>query len=301
MVNSTYMEIAGVRFSITCKDSVILQQPGPTYNSFLEKINGNNQDADINILLDLETIPSIENSTKLFDSGHSWSMFLLESNDYLLSFNPPATKDKPVWQAHFNRELKNVTVYCGEKLVTEQNSKTVLSNPVRYPLDQILLMYFLSNNHGALIHAACVNINGKGFIFPGKSGAGKSTITHQLGAMKDIELLNDDRVVVRKINGVFNAYGTPWPGEAGIAENNNTPLSGIFFIKHGSANNIKVLNSKEAIERLLPVTSIPWYDKEVIPKILDFCDDLISNIPKYELQFKPTTEVVDVLETFISL
>jgi hypothetical protein len=53
------------------------------------------------------------------------------------------------------------------------------------------------------------------------------------------------------------------------------------------------------LERLLPVVSIPWYDKEKMMSILSFCEDLISNIPSYELYFKPDAEVVNVIERYI--
>ena len=167
-------------------------------------------------------------------------------------------------------------------------------------MDQILLMYILARKHGALIHAAGIDVHGRGYIFPGKSGAGKSTITEQLAVREDIGLLSDDRIVVRKIDGAFKAYGTPWPGEARIAINKSVPLSGIFFINHASSNRIKKITPGQALKRLLPVTSIPWYDREIMSEILTFCEDLISNVPIYELYFKPSVEVVDVFKKFMS-
>ena len=289
-----------IDFAIKGKITDMLQEPEPAYRSFLEKNNNHHgrRPADISIRLQLGTIPDTENLEKLFDSGQSWSMFR-DSDGYCLTLNPPAFEE-PFWLARMNRDFTEVTVYCSEKLVSRRNGRTVLSNPVRYPLDQILLMYILARRHGALLHAAGIDINEKGYIFPGKSGAGKSTITRQFAALKDTGLLSDDRIVVRKIEGSFKAYGTPWPGEAGIALNKSVPLSAIFFINHGSANRIKEITSQEALARLLPVTSIPWYDREVMDKILTFCEDLILNVPIYELDFKPSTEVVDVFERFVS-
>ncbi len=113
-------------------------------------------------------------------------------------------------------------------------------------------------------------------------------------------MLSDDRIIIRKMDNIFKTFGTPWPGEEGIAINKSVPLSGIFFISHGSDNRIKEIDKKEALEKLLPVTSIPWYDQEIMTKILNFCEDVISNIPAYELYFKPDFEVVDVLEKFAS-
>jgi hypothetical protein len=300
MTDFTHMEIGGLHFAISSKISDTLQQPEPAYRSFLGKVKNHpgRRPADILIRLQLGGMPDTENLQKIFDSGQSWSMFQ-DRDDYCLTLNPPAFK-QPFWLARINRDFTEATVYCSEKLVSRRNGRTELSNPVSYPLDQILLMYILARRQGALLHAAGIDINGRGYIFPGKSGAGKSTITRQFAALGDTGLLSDDRIVVRKLEGTFKAYGTPWPGEAGIALNESVPLASIFFINHGSANLIKDITPQEALARLLPVTSIPWYDREVMDKILTFCEDLISSVPIYELDFKPSVEVVDVFERFVS-
>jgi hypothetical protein len=299
MAHLINMEIAGINFTVTCNNSIILRGPGPAYQPFLEEVNKNPRVVDIHIRLELEGIPDTENLTKIFESDLTWTM-LLDGDTYLLTFSPPGLVSEPIWLARIDRDFTKATVYCSEKLVSRRNGSPVLSNPVSYPLDQILLMYILARRQGALIHAAGIDINGRCYIFPGKSGAGKSTITRQFAALGDTALLSDDRIVVRKIDGGFKAFGTPWPGEAGIALNKSEPLASIFFINHGSANRIKEITPQEALARLLPVTSIPWYDREVMDKILTFCEDLISSVPIYELDFRPSIEVVDVFERFVS-
>ena len=143
-----------------------------------------------------------------------------------------------------------------------------------------------------------MSINGRGYIFPGKSGAGKSTLSRLFLGRDTAEMLSDDRIIIRKIDGKFKAFGTPWAGDAGIAENKSFPLYGIFFIHHAEANMIKEIKPKEAMEKLMPVTSIPWFDRDVMPQILNFCEELVSNIPAYQLYFKPDTEVADFLDKF---
>jgi len=291
------LEIAGVNFAILYRDSIILQDSDPAYKSFL-KTERDTAAIDINIDLNLNNIPDTERLKKIFDSGQSWSMFR-DNDNYCLALHPPVFQE-PLWLARINREFTKVTVYCSEKLISASDGRVMVSNPVSYPLDQLLLMYVLTQNQGAIFHAAGIDINNKGYIFAGRSGAGKSTLSRQFAAKKYPVLLSDDRVVIRKIDKAFMTFGTPWPGEEGIAINKSVPLSGIFFISHGSDNKIKEIDKKEALERLLPVTSIPWYDQEIMTKILNFCEDVISNIPAYKLHFKPDFEVVDVLEKFAS-
>lgn len=291
------LEIAGVNFSVNCRNAEMLHDFDPAYGSFLR--SGKDPSA-ANVEVDLEFggLPDMKRSKKIFDSGQSWSIFFDGAN-YFLSLNPPAFDRRPVWTAKFDLEFDRITVYCGEMLKKGAGGLTV-SNPVCYPLDQLLLMYVLAQKGGAILHAAGISLGNRGCVFPGSSGAGKSTLLRQFSGASGAELLSDDRVVVRRTSHTFKAFGTPWPGEAAIAENKSVPLSGIFFISHGSDNRIRELGRKEALERLLPVTSIPWYDQAVMTKILDFCDDLSSHVPAYELFFRPDGEVVRVLERFVS-
>jgi hypothetical protein len=291
------IEIAGVRFGITCSNTIVLKKPGPVYKHFLEKVNTSHTSADIQIHVKLENMPVTDHLTRIFESDSAWSMFQAD-DDYFLSFNSKAYGDKPVCLAKFDSHCNEVVVYCSSQLVTEKAGRAVVANPFSYPLDQLLFMYYLAQNQGSLIHAAGLVINNRGFIFPGRSGAGKSTLSRNLICQEGIDILSDDRIAVRKTTDGFDAYGTPWPGEAGIAINRRVPLVGIFFIRHALENKVIEFDSRAGIRRLLPVTSIPWYDRNAMPKILDFCEDLISRTPTYELSFKPGAEVVDVLRQY---
>jgi len=291
------LEIAGVNLSIRCKDTKISKKVSSHYNSFL-KPDHILSDPDITISLHVNDMPDMRKAKEIFDSGESWSM-LQDNNNYFVALNPPALDKKPVWIAQLCTEVKNVHVFFNEMFFHKNNDGVTVGNPISYPLDQILLMYFLAQRQGGLIHAAGAEFNGRGYIFPGKSGAGKSTLTRRLACIDCFSLLSDDRIVVRKTEGIFKAFGTPWPGEAGIAVNKSVDLSGIFFISQARCNRIEELMPQKALEKLFPVVSIPWYDKEPMVKILDFCGELVSHIPAYEFHFKPDSEAIDVFKKFI--
>lgn len=290
------MQIAGVNFSISYRQPVPFKNPDPKYQSFLA--DKDTAIDSIDISLELENFPDIGKMTRIFDSGQSWALFL-EGDDYFLEYKPPAFRE-PFWVAHFDSRFEKATVHYGGMMISESHGKPVVMNPIFYPLDQFLIMHILAKREGALIHAAGMSVNGRGFIFPGKSGAGKSTLSRLFLGRNTIEMLSDDRVVVRKIKGVFEVFGTPWAGDAGIAENRNFPLSGIFFIHHANKNMIKEIKPNEAVKRLMPVTSIPWYDEKIMSGILSFCEELVFNVPAYELHFRPDNEVGDFFEKFVS-
>ncbi|MEW6358022.1 MAG: hypothetical protein AB1696_16935 [Planctomycetota bacterium] len=298
MAYQVAMSIGGVRIEIACADAPILGEHEAHYRPFVRPAEQVPSPADIHIRLVLGNLPDTAAMQEVFNTDESWA--LLSEGERRFIVLQPAAFDAPLWVARFDDGPANITIFCGPRLVQAKDGRACVSNPVRYPLDQILLMYFLAPRRGALIHAAGVGIGGRGFIFPGRSGAGKSTLTRQLAHRPDLHLLSDDRIIIRKCENDYRAYGTPWPGEANVATNDSLPLRGIVFIRHGPENTIREMSNQTALENLLPVTSIPWYDRDVMLHILSFCEEMFSDIPAYELHFKPTIEVADVLAQLVS-
>ena len=66
-------------------------------------------------------------------------------------------------------------------------------------------------------------------------------------------------------------------------------------MKKGSRERVRKLEKKEALQRLLPVLSVPWFDKAMLPLVLSFCDGLLAAIPALELEFTPDPDVKRLL------
>lgn len=297
MNSSVRLCIADVCFSVYSSIGDILPESDPAYHSFLGISEKKKETIDIKVRLQPESLigsRSLEDFQKIFDSEQSWSMFR-DGTDYWIVLQPPAFQ-RPVWKVRFQMDMTDINVYCGPKLYGDWEGNRGIANPVRYPLDQLLLMYSLARHGGTVIHAAGIRIDGKGYIFPGPSGAGKSTLIRQIKSRKNFEVFSDDRMVVRKINKNYIAFGTPWPGEEGSAVNKAMPLWGIFFLVQDTSDWIERIRVNEAMERLLKVMSVPWFDREVMPEVLSFCDELITKVPLYELHFTPGPGVVGILE-----
>jgi len=297
MAHSMYLEIAGVNLAIHSPLPVRSAHSGPPYSRFTGRAHRGPGAVNIPVRLEVGHLPSTAGLTRLFD-GESWWLFRDAQYDYLQSL--PMQHGEPGWLAQFERDVAQVTLYCGEQLLVEHDDTLTVTHPLHYPLDQILLMYVLAQHAGALIHAAGARICGQGYIFPGESSAGKTTLSRQLADREDILPLSDDRVIVRQIEGRCHVFGTPWPGDAAIAQNEHAPLAGILFLAHGPRNELQELRPRVALEKLLPVISIPWYDREVVPLLLSFCEDLLAHVPAYELSFTLDGTVAAFLREFAS-
>ena len=298
MNSSLRLEIAGINFSIKVSDKLIPRDLPLHYQSFLKREPRKTRKPDIQIEIGIKNIGTIESLHAIFCTGQSWTMYK-DDFHYYVAYDLDARK-KPYWLARTDLAFKKVTIYFNASLVNPEGSSVAVDNPACYPFDQIIVMYYLAREGGALIHAAGINFKGKGYVFLGRSGAGKTTLSKQFIQKNYCDLLSDDRVIVRKIDDQFKVFGTPWPGEGGITSNRSLPLSGMFFLSHGDSNRIEELSPQNALEKLLPVVSIPWYDSGIMTEILSFCEVLISRIPVYALHFRPDTGVVNMLEEYIA-
>jgi len=168
--------------------------------------------------------------------------------------------------------------------------------PFGYPLDQILMINLLARNRGILVHACGLQHNSSsGLLFAGISGAGKSTMANLWKKEKDVTLLNDDRVIIRKIDSKFWMYGTPWHGDAKVYANDKAPLEKIFFLRHAKKNTVRKISSMEACSRLITCLFPVFWDKKGMKFTLSFCSELLQKTPCYELGFLPDKRVLNFI------
>ena len=139
----------------------------------------------------------------------------------------------------------------------------------------------LLDYNGLMLHASCVVVDGYAYLFSGPCGMGKSTHTQKyLKTFPDAAIINDDKPALRKIDGRWYAYGTPWCGKDGINENARAPIAGICFLHRGDAQ----------LNRLDPVTAVGYVlqqtngrkNRESGQKLLKLVSELVSEVPFYE-------------------
>jgi hypothetical protein len=260
--------------------------PDP-YRAFLTTAAGITEVIDLPIAVGRVPELQVPRGTRVFTAGGSWCMDR-EGEEYVLYYDPPAG-GRAWWKARFPADVSRISLSVSD----------LAFNHLSYPLDQIILMFLLGRRGGIIVHGAGFGRNGGGMAFLGPSGAGKTTISGIL-RKGDWSPLSDDRLIVRKVGGAYRLFGTPWPGEGLIAENRSFPLERIFFLKQGGENLIREVPPAEAIRRLVTVTSIPWFDREALPAVLDFCDELIGAVRFSEITFRRDDSARTFLEDALS-
>jgi hypothetical protein len=149
---------------------------------------------------------------------------------------------------------------------------------------------------GIMLHASAVALDGKAYLFSGQSGIGKSTHTGlwQQTFGDKVKLFNDDKPALRRFDGEWYAYGTPWSGKHGININMKVPVAGICFLKRGDQNKIRRLSPTEALPQILSQTLRKFKDTERLSLMLDLVDKLMREVSVYELYNRPEPEAAQL-------
>jgi hypothetical protein len=180
-------------------------------------------------------------------------------------------------------------------LSTRRGHLDFVPNP--YSVDTLLRIVhslLLAPGGGLLLHAAGGIRDGRGVLFSGVSGAGKSTIASL--APRDVQLLTDEISYLRREGLGFRVYGTPFSGELGIrGEDVSAPLSAIYLIEHGPANRLERVAESEAARRLMRNTLFFAREKHLVAQVFCTVCDLVRQVPVYRLEFVPDTRVWEMI------
>lgn len=196
------------------------------------------------------------------------------------------------------KDFKHAVLYLGEKGDGADAASAACAGMHRFALNNALMVLFALATAGletALFHAACVSYKGRGYLFLGKSGTGKSTHARLwLKYIEGTELFNDDNPVVRlfKKDGkkFAIAYGSPWSGKTPCYKNVELGLGGFVLLAQAPFNKITPLKGVSAYAAILPGISGMRWDKKIADGLHQTQNGLASNVPIWYLECLPDEE-----------
>jgi hypothetical protein len=168
-------------------------------------------------------------------------------------------------------------------------------DPFSGPTLELLMINYLAQGRGVILHGCGIEKDGEGILFIGESGAGKSTMANLWNADGGIEILSDDRIIVRRKGNDFWMYGTPWHGEAKFVSPRGVKLEKIFFLHHGQANKIFQMNGAAPVQNMVTCSFPPFWDAKGMNFTLDLFSELATAVPCCQLDFKPDRSAIDFL------
>ena len=139
------------------------------------------------------------------------------------------------------------------------------------------------------IHSSVLVKDGGAVLCLGESGTGKSTHTRLWREhIEGTSLLNDDSPIIRLVDGVPTAFGSPWSGKTPCYRNLSYPIRGFIRLSQAPYNKIHRLPILNAIGALLPSCPPAFaYDDMLQDAICDTLSAMISRVPVYHLECLP--------------
>lgn len=144
--------------------------------------------------------------------------------------------------------------------------ESVLCSMLRIVYSQAILP------HGAIsLHASVVTNEGRGYLFMGVSGTGKST--HSRLWMEHVpgsELLNDDNPIIRLMeDGRPYVFGSPWSGKTPCYRAHGVPVGGMAQLQQAPMNRFHEQDPISAFSLVLPGCSVVRADGHLFNALCD--------------------------------
>lgn len=210
---------------------------------------------------------------------------IAELNVLITTDNATVLKQSEKYRFDFDGEA-DIDISVPKDVIQQQMIKMGCTYEVcEYLLTGSLFYRWLLKYNGFVMHSSAICYDGRAYLFSAPCGTGKSTHTSlwqkYLGEDK-VVYINDDKPAIRKIDGVFYAYGTPWSGKEDLSANIKAPLGGITYISRADEPSIKRVDTVDAVKNLLWQTARP-YSQKGMNKMLSLFEELIEQVPIYEM------------------
>ena len=291
--NSAAYQIGGISFGMFSEGDVWLALDSALREFALPVAASRNCDVNIRVSL-VDQLPA-QQLKPLFHSGGLWSLFEQrrdQQDGYRLNFQRSFPRETPYKSVWFDRNFTTGHLQLS-RLFFQEDRPTY---PLEYPLDEVLMIHRLACGQGLEVHAVgIVDELGRGHLFLGHSGAGKSTTARLWLAQPGIRILSDDRIVLRRQDGQIRMYGTPWHGDAGISSPYSAPVTNIYFLEQYRHNEILSLAPGFAAAEILARSFVPWHCAQGLEFALSFIESVARTIPCNIFRFVPQQSAVEAI------
>jgi hypothetical protein len=159
-------------------------------------------------------------------------------------------------------------------------------------LEIVLFSNWLASFGDVILHASAILTEKGVTIFSGQSGVGKSTLVEHFSGIEGVDILGEDQVILRIIDGEIIVFGTPWHINPNFCSEKYGKLNEIIFLEKKGVNSRESLKAVTSAALLLKAGFIPFYRTELLSGIVERISSIAERIPaslfSYTLDVNPT-------------
>lgn len=146
------------------------------------------------------------------------------------------------------------------------------------------------------IHSATIETNGKGVLFLGPSGIGKTTQAELWEKYRGASIINGDVGFVQRTKEGYLAWGTPWHGSSPYCINTSVPLKALVVLKQSRVNQLRELHGFEKVMEVSGSIMYPNWMPDGRELCADTLNHLLRDLPVYRLDNRADLQAVELLE-----
>lgn len=258
-VNPLNLEIAEQPFLISSKDKKLLEAIKKGFCGFISTPEKTPIRINVIVRKDLSENP--------YSMGNPHQINIYQVDDYITA---------------------NGSTFTGWLRPNEKEAEVSLSRNIApfYLFLRFVTIITLAEKDGFIIHASSIVHKNSGYIFAGRPNSGKSTITRLSSSKK---VLCDDFSIIKKVNGKFKVFPSPFWGSikpGGKNEHRPYPIKGIYLLRQSDENYARPLKTwqKKFFSLHQNVLMFPRL-QEHCENIFRLENELIKRVGLFELYF----------------
>ena len=229
-----------------------------------------------------------------------WNMFLsnAEKVEYYIHCINPIT---------VNRDIKFDKIDGCENIMFSGNSVMLVDkkykNAYVYPYNEDTLETFaiyLFNTNAVQqqmlqFHCSIIDDKGRGILFLGPSGIGKTTQAERWAEYRGSTIINGDVGFVERTRNGYLAWGTPWHGSSSYCLNTSVPIKALVVLKQASENQLRELSGFEKVSEVSSHIFYPTWLENGMELCTETLNHLLNDLPVYRLDNRADEEAVQLL------
>lgn len=145
------------------------------------------------------------------------------------------------------------------------------------------------------LHCATIDDGGRGVLFLGPSGIGKTTQAERWAEFRGASIINGDVGFVQRTEREYIAWGTPWHGSSPYCLNASVPVKALVVLKQAPENRLRELTGFEKVSEIAGSVFYPTWLEDGMELCTDTLNHLLTDLPVYRLDNRADRESVEIL------